>query len=255
MVGTCDADVEGVAAASEAAAVMIAPRGLCCQRNAGIAKVRDEADIVIFFDDDFVPANDYLEAVEALMAANPDIAGLTGMLVDDGIHHDPIDFEDAVHRLNVDGERPEQAGHRPRMSLYGCNMAIRLATLGDLRFDETLPLYGWLEDVDLTYQLGQRGRLVEGAELTGIHLGLRSGRQSGRRLGYSQVANVVHIYRKGTMPSDTGWCNLRRNLAANLVKSIAPEPHLDRRGRLMGNLLAIGDLLLGRLDPRRINSL
>jgi GT2 family glycosyltransferase len=255
VVGTCDADVAGVAEASPAAAVILAPRGLCRQRNAGIERVREKADAVIFFDDDFVPASDYLEAVEVLLLANPDVAGLTGVLVDDGILHNPIEFEEAVHRLHVAGERPPKVSHRPRFSLYGCNMAIRISALGDLRFDETLPLYGWLEDVDLTYQLSQRGRLIEGPELTGIHLGERSGRQSGRRLGYSQVANVVYLYRKGTMPPDTGWCKLRNNLAANLVKSVSPEAHIDRRGRLRGNLLAIVDLLLGRLDPGKIVSL
>lgn len=255
VVGTCDADVEGVAAASASADVILGPRGLCCQRNIGIEAVRDTADIVVFFDDDFVPADTYLEAVETLMAKDRSIAGLTGKLVDDGINHEPIAFEEAKRRLYVDGEAPLPATHRQRWSLYGCNMAIRLAALGELRFDEALPLYGWMEDVDLTFQLGQRGRLIEAAELTGIHLGLRSGRQSGLRLGYSQVANIVYMYRKGTMPPDTGWCKLRSNLAANLVKSIRPEPNVDRRGRLRGNLLALGDLLRGQIDPGRIVSL
>lgn len=255
VVGTCEEDVAGVSEASRAAKICLAQRGLCRQRNAGIERIRKQADAVVFFDDDFVPAPDYLEAVEAMLLANPDIAGLTGVLVDDGILHDAIDFENAVERLHVSGERPQPAPPKPRYSLYGCNMAIRLSALGDLRFDETLPLYGWLEDVDLTYQLGRRGRLVEAAQLTGIHLGQRGGRQSGRRLGYSQVANVVHLYRKGTMPPDTGWCKLRDNLTANLIKSFAPEPHIDRRGRLKGNLLALADLLMGRLDPGRIVSL
>lgn len=255
VVGTSAADVEGVADACPDATVVIAPRGLCCQRNAGIDLIREESDIVIFFDDDFVPANDYIEAVEALMVADRDIAGLTGMLVDDGIMHDPIPFEHAVHRLEVENERPPHSERRPRKALYGCNMVIRLDALGELRFDENLPLYGWMEDVDLTYQLGQRGKLLTGPEITGIHLGVRGGRQPGRRLGYSQVANVIYLYRKGTMQPDIGWRQLLRNLAANLIRSIAPEPHVDRRGRLTGNLIAIADLMRGRLDPRRIVSL
>ncbi len=255
VVGTNADDVEGVADTSPNATVIIAPRGLCCQRNAGIDLIRDESDVVIFFDDDFVPANDYIEGVQSLMIANPDIAGLTGALVDDGIMHNPIPFEDAVRRLEVEQERPSQSEQLPKRSLYGCNMSIRLDALGELRFDENLPLYGWMEDVDLTYQLGRRGRLISGPEITGIHLGVRSGRQPGRRLGYSQVANIIYLYRKGTMQPDIGWRQLLMNLTANLVKSIAPEPHVDRRGRLMGNLLAIADLVRGRLDPRRIVSL
>ena len=255
VVGTCAEDVEGVAEASSSAHVIIAPRGLCCQRNAGIDLIRDESDVVIFFDDDFVPANDYIEGVEALLLGNPDVVGLTGALVDDGIMHDPILFEDAVRRLEVENERPLQSGHQPKKSLYGCNMTLRLDALGELRFDENLPLYGWMEDVDLTIQLGRRGKLISGPEITGIHLGVRSGRQPGKRLGYSQVANIVYLYRKGTMLPIIGWRQLLANIAANLVKSIAPEPHVDRRGRLQGNLLAIVDLICGRLDPRRIVSL
>lgn len=255
VVGTCAEDVEGVADTGARTRVLLARRGLCCQRNAGIDLVREHSDVVVFFDDDFVPANDYLEAVEALMTADPDIVGLTGVLVDDGIMHEAIPFEDAVRRLLVDNERPDQPDRRPRKALYGCNMAIRLSALGELRFDENLPLYGWMEDVDLTYQLGRRGKLVSAPEITGIHLGVRGGRQPGKRLGYSQVANVIYLYRKGTMQPDIGWRQLLRNLAANLVRSIAPEPDVDRRGRLAGNLLAISDLVRGRLDPRRIMSL
>ncbi|WP_338468424.1 glycosyltransferase [Novosphingobium sp. ZN18A2] len=255
VVGTCEADVAGVREASAAASVIIAKRGLCCQRNAGIAQVADDADVVVFFDDDFTPANDYLAGVDALMTAFPETAGLTGDLVDDGILDVPIAFEDAVRRLEVDGERPQGTDRVPVRSLYGCNMAIRLEALGDLRFDENLPLYGWLEDVDLTYQLSHRGQMYAAPDLTGIHLGVRSGRQPGRRLGYSQVANVIYLYGKGTMQPDIGWRQLLRNLAANCVKSIAPEPEIDRRGRLAGNLIAIGDFMRGRLDPRRIMSL
>lgn len=255
VVGTSSNDVEGVAEADPEARVILTPRGTCCQRNAGIGFVRGSCDVVIFFDDDFVPAREYIAAVEQLMMADPQIAGVTGALVDDGVLREPIPFEDAVHRLDVDNERPTQTDRRPRKSLYGCNMVIRLSALGELRFDENLPLYGWMEDVDLTYQLGRRGKLISAPETTGIHLGARGGRQPGKRLGYSQIANIVYLYRKGTMQPDIGWRQLLKNLAANLVRSIAPEPHVDRRGRLRGNLLAILDLLRGRLDPRRVDSL
>jgi hypothetical protein len=37
------------------------------------------------------------------------------------------------------------------------------------------------------------------------------------------------------------------NLLANLVKSIRPESHVDRRGRLLGNLIGMFHLMTGRL--------
>ena len=31
-----------------------------------------------------------------------------------------------------------------------------------------------------------------------------------------------------------------------------PEPHIDRAGRLAGNLRAMADMAIGRMDPRKI---
>jgi hypothetical protein len=36
------------------------------------------------------------------------------------------------------------------------------------------------------------------------------------------------------------------------VHSVRPEPFVDRRGRLRGNLLAVLDLVRGRTTPERI---
>ena len=131
-------------------------------------------------------------------------------------------------------------------------MAVRLSAAEGLLFDESLPLYGWLEDIDYTFRLGMRGRMICASSVTGVPLGNRRGRMSGQRNGYSQVANVIYLKRKGTMQPGLGEKLLRQNLLSNLVKSFRPEPHIDRRGRLIGNLMAIGDWLSGRLDPRRI---
>ncbi len=54
------------------------------------------------------------------------------------------------------------------------------------------------------------------------------------------------------MPKALGHRLMRKNLMANIAKSLFPEPHIDRAGRLKGNLIALRDLAMGRLDPRRI---
>jgi hypothetical protein len=38
----------------------------------------------------------------------------------------------------------------------------------------------------------------------------------------------------------------------NAARAAWPEPHVDRAGRLRGNLLAVWDLLRGRASPGRI---
>ncbi len=86
-------------------------------------------------------------------------------------------------------------------------------------------------------------------------MGVKSGRQSGIRLGYSQIANPVYLVRKRTLTWLRAVSQMARNVMMNLIFSLHPEPYVDRRGRLHGNLTAIGDLLLGRLNPERIMSM
>ena len=86
----------------------------------------------------------------------------------------------------------------------------------------------------------------------GVHLGVKLGRTSGTRLGYSQVANPIYLARKGVYPWVRVVRDLGRHLLVNCVKSIRPEPYIDRRGRLRGNARGFADLLRGRLRPERI---
>lgn len=247
-------DVRGLDRLRVRPEILLTDKGLCRQRNAALDVVMPRADIIAFFDDDFVPAHDYLEQAERVLVERPGVVGVTGELVDDGIRSDPIPFAEAVRRLDEAGERP-LTGWRRRKALYGCNMVMSVDAMRGLRFDEALPLYGWQEDIDFTYRLGQRGEMLSGPAITGIHMGVRAGRSSGKRLGYSQVANLVHLWRKGTMQPGLGQKLLFQNLASNLVRSLWPEPHIDRRGRLVGNILALADLARGRIDPRRIERL
>jgi GT2 family glycosyltransferase len=232
--------------------VVIGPRGLTRQRNAIIDRLAG-FDLVQFFDDDFVPAATYLAEIEKAFAAEPDIVMITGNVVADGIIGPGFDIAEARRKL---ASSPARAGVRvePVENGYGCNMAVRLvaARAADCRFDERLPLYGWLEDVDFSRQLARQGRIVKLGSARGVHLGIKQGRQSGIRLGYSQIANAVYLSRKGTCPWPRSLRQMGRNVAMNLARSLRPEPYIDRAGRLRGNLKAFRDLVAGRLDPRRI---
>jgi GT2 family glycosyltransferase len=244
-------DVEGVAGGRASPVVLFSEKGSCRQRNVGLDWIADKADIVTFFDDDFVPAPAYLAQVEKIFAENPDVIGLTGELIADGAHSAGLSL--AEGRALIDAASFDAAAPlHNRDALYGCNMSVRLEKARDLRFDEALPLYGWQEDIDYSRRLASRGLLVGTRRTTGVHLGTRGGRTSGKRFGYSQVANLIYLWRKGTMQPALGERLLVQNLASNFIRSFWPEPHIDRRGRLRGNLLALSDLVRGRLDPRRI---
>lgn len=252
VIGVEPEDIEGVEAASNLPVeALLWDIGSSAQRNRGLHHIHGRADIALFLDDDFIPVPNYVETMVKLFEARPDIAGMTGRMIDDGIHGTGIDFADAVAQAERD-VAPKVPGIEPRQGLYGCNMAIRLEAAKGIRFDERLKLYGWQEDIDFSYQVGKRGLLVKYDQLAGVHMGIKRGRTSGRRFGYSQIANPVYLLKKRTIPKARAYRIMSGNLASNVVRSLRPEAHIDRHGRLAGNLLAILDLLLGRLRPERI---
>ena len=234
--------------------VITSAPGLTRQRNAILRELPAGTEYLVFFDDDFVAHEDWLRRAKDLFELNPDVVGLTGRVIVDGIHGPGVSFTEAVAAIQQAGDG-EEGGPLVDYSPYGCNMAFRVSALEGLSFDERLVLYGWQEDRDFGAQVARRGRVVKASGLLGVHMGVKGGRVSGRRLGYSQIANPIHLLRKGTMSAGTLVDHIGRNVAKNVIRSVFAEPHIDRRGRLHGNLIAVGDLFRGRLAPERAESL
>jgi GT2 family glycosyltransferase len=236
--------------------VIMGKKGLTVQRNRGIEAACRVADIAVFYDDDFLPANDALAGVARLFASDERIVGATGEVLCDGIKTGGLDYNAALACLN-EFSRRDRRGHATISEtdeLYGCNMAFRLAALGPRRFDERLPLYGWQEDVDFAGQLLTLGRVVKTDGFAGVHRGVVGGRSAGRRLGVSQILNPVYLVRKGTMRPTKALKIVLRNLAANHARAFWPESYVDRLGRVGGNWLGIWYLLTGRSQPEQVLS-
>lgn len=236
--------------------VISGPVGLPAQRNVLMAAT--DADIIVFFDDDFLPAEDFLAETERLFIAHPQVVVATGKVLADGILGPGLTHGEGVQLLLDAGPNHGSPTITSTNNAYGCNMAIRLkpVRLNNILFDEHLPLYAWLEDVDFSRQLAPHGHIVQAPRLRGVHLGTkRSGRSPGKRLGYSQVANRIYIMRKGNMTPLQALFGSLRNIGANLIKSPKPEYWVDRRGRLNGNMLALWDWMWGRVDPKKILTL
>ena len=232
--------------------ILKSERGSTMQRNAAL-DLLDRDDLLLFLDDDFVMAPDYLETLERLFAEHSDVVMVTGNVLADGIHGPGLDFDDAWRRVQ---ERPDTANRdlQDIYNCYGCNMALRARPVvdHDLRLDDRLKLYAWLEDVDFSRQMSAYGRIVKSPDLRGVHLGTKTGRSKGLALGYAQVANPLYLRAKGTMSLRRALTIMSRNLVSNLIKSLKPEPTIDRWGRLKGNMNALGDLILGRMAPERV---
>jgi hypothetical protein len=258
LMASCSEDLPGLEEIPKDLPLSIgfAPKGLTRQRNAALDLMRDRCDILFFMDDDYWPTHHAIEVMKCVFAANPEVSGLTGHLLADGIGIGGLTLENA-RALMADyhsGGGETEGNMRPVERLYGCNMAIRTAAIGDRRFDENLPLYGWQEDVDFTMRLP--GRKIYCPDLVGLHLGTTQGRETaGKRLGYSQVANLVYLKRKGILSIRQAWGQAGRNILANLLRSARPEPLIDRRARLSGNVIALWDLLRARSHPTRVQKI
>jgi len=249
-------DVTGIAAAHPDVTLLTAPAGLPRQRNA-IIDAAGDCDLLLFLDDDFLPAAEYLAVTEAVFAARQDMVVSTGQVIADGAKGPGITVEEGRALLRADLPAAEPHATEPAFNGYGCNMAIRLAPVraNRLRFDEALPLYAWYEDIDFTRRLGQHGAILRLPGARGVHLGTKAGRVSGLRFGYSQVVNPLYLARKGSFPWSHAIPSAARHCLINLLRSAFPEPHVDRFGRFRGNMIALGDLLRGRASPGRIMEL
>lgn len=235
--------------------VAYASKGLTRQRNRAIELLQHRCDVVFFMDDDFIPANFAVEGAARVFRRYAHVSGLTGTVLADGVGIgglSPVMAEALIAQAERRGmARTDHIRSRKGRGLYGCNMALRMRAVGRCRFDESLPLYGWQEDVDFANRLP--GMKVSSSAVAGVHLGTIRGREThGRALGYSQIANVVFLIRKGTMSPGHGLGLMGRNLASNTVRSLCPEPWVDRRARLRGNCAALADLMRLRLKPENV---
>jgi GT2 family glycosyltransferase len=244
-------DVPEIPALGFPVKVLLGQAGSCKQRNTGIEYLTGRVDIIVFLDDDFWMAINYLEELDRLFASDSTIVGTTGKVIADGATSAGFSVTQAEALL-----RSYQARYVRKRSVtidvpdaYGCNMAFRMRCIDAIRFDERLPLYGWQEDVDFSAQVRKFGRLVRAEATWGVHLGTKVGKTSGLRFGYSQVINPLYVYKKGNMGLSAAGSLILRNLLANTIKSVLPEPYIDRRGRLRGNLIGLAHVLRGRLDP------
>jgi GT2 family glycosyltransferase len=245
--------------------VVIAPvAGISVQRNVGVARILASVEsgrpfFIAFFDDDFRPADDWLESAEALFTRRVDVVGVTGRVLADGINGIGLSEDEAVAylcgALSPESHWASGSAMRDVNSVYGCNMAFTEPVVRNCKFDEELVLYGWQEDRDYSGQARRYGHVVYAPSCLGVHLGIKNARTSGVRLGYSQIVNPIYMTMKGTTNLHTALRFVGRAILSNLFRTITRDGRADYSGRMSGNFRAISDLVRGQCQPRRAASL
>lgn len=253
VVGAAESDFPAVSDRPPGVSFVTCAKGLTKQRNRALDLLQSDSDLITFIDDDFFPSRDFFAGIERLMTEHPEVLAVSGHIIADGILTAGLTFTEADRAIAAyEAEGPGELRLVDDTGTHGANMVLRMSALPKARFDENLPLYSWLENLDFTAHFAKVGRVVRTNYFGGVHLGVKSGRTSGTKLGYSQIANPIYLVAKGTMRKGPAAKMAIRNFLANLAKSPVPEPYIDRRGRLKGNFLALIDVLRGASHPTRI---
>jgi len=200
-------------------------QGITVQRNIGLGARLPSAELIGFFDDDVVLEADYLRMI--VDAFQQDKAKRIG-----GMNGFPL----------VDGNRRNSRNPVYELidvpDLYGCNMVYRAEAIGNLRFDENLALYGWMEDWDFSKRVARNRRLVCCNQAYFYHLQSPKARVNGRKFGYMQIANRNYLYKKHSVFDRREYVFY----AGVLLKNLARSYRKTYRERCLGNLRALREI-------------
>lgn len=187
-----------------------AARGLTVQRNAGID--RTKGDPVFFIDDDVWMDERCHEAIlDEYDRWGPELGGVRATPMRPAR---PSTATILYRKLfGIGGWWPENSG-RIRAGLYaegiseaagvrkvqyfnGWFMSYRRDVLESERFDEALSGYGYKEDIDFSYRVFKRGRvLVQTPRARCHHLRSGASRMSTHQLQRMNLANQFYLHRK-----------------------------------------------------------
>jgi hypothetical protein len=110
-----DVDVASLERFPARTLTVVGAKGLPAQRNLILSATR-EADIIVFFDDDFFADRDYLANVEQIFAASADIVAATGLLLADGANGPGLSVDQGLAIIEA---QPQSPAHDQMIDIYG----------------------------------------------------------------------------------------------------------------------------------------
>jgi GT2 family glycosyltransferase len=217
--------------------------GFCGGNNRLVAEA--SGDAVAFLNNDTRPQRGWLKALaEALAAAPPDVAAVSGKIVDWA--GERLDFGRGVmtfdgHAFQLDFRRPLTTADVPAEGeelpfACGGNMLIRRASFLDAGgFDEDY--FAYLEDVDLGWRLWSGGERITCAPGAVVHH--RS----------SATSDLLGLYNRGFLFERNAFLTAFKNYETGLWESLMPALLLTLLARTQALLVANPGGATLRLDP------
>jgi GT2 family glycosyltransferase len=245
-------------------------QGLTYQRNFGIQQARGE--IFLFLDDDVILSREFLQQIERGFLLDDRVAGLGGLLTNITLNSPVSRYLRQIFMLpRMDGHgqmqksgfaahpwgAPEQKMH-PVKVLCGAAMAFRREIFSEFSFDEFFSGYGLLEDVDFSYRVGLRHRLLYNPEARIYHRESAVDRINLQKFYYMKTFNHYYFFRKNLRPRNIPWLPFWwSNLGVfirSLIVGLKEKTLGPIRGALRGNLAIIREELGRRNHAADLNN-
>lgn len=224
------------------------------QRNLGLARIDPTVPWIGFLDDDVVMAPDALARMDAfLAAAEADLGGAAFNQIEASRPYAArLKGLPWVERLGLYGATPGDvmpSGFQVMTGRVDKTTPVRWLGTGAsvwrrevftaFSFDEWYGGYSYLEDLDFSYRVGKRYRLVLVAEADYEHLHAPHGRGGGFTFGRREARNRLHFVRKNPELSTARCC---LTLGLRIAISLAMAAQTGRPyylGRAFGALIGI----------------
>lgn len=232
--------------------ILCGRRGSCAQRNTGISALDSRSAFVLFLDDDVELTTTYTEAGLLAMRERQDAGVVAGTFLAEGVTREAARETVAQFKFN-----PNAAGLVEVRSAFGGNMLVRASIVKELPFDESLPLYGWLEDFDWCAQASRLGKIIKSSSAALVHLAVGAARISPKQYGYVQIVNPAYLWKKRSIRhvGELLYWHWMRTVPRNIMGCVVGANRVERAQRLQGNALAFWDLCHGRCNPMRVTEL
>jgi GT2 family glycosyltransferase len=194
------------------------PAGRTRQLNVGIRA--SSGDPIFMIDDDVALDPGFHGAVLSMFASHgPELGGVQGTVIDDtygsfgkrayrALFLQSRHTKDRPGRLLPSGYyttpvRPTEA--RDAQALRLCGLAFRRQVLQEFSFDESLQGYAFKEDVDFSYRVSQRYRLMVCPEARFRHFKAPVSRISEREKSRMHIVNNYELFRKNLEGTVVHW--------------------------------------------------
>ena len=226
------------------------PPSAAAQRNAGIRACDPSATLIAFADDDITFEPDSFAAMLRFWeGASEDVLGASFNILNyrvpggQSLKRGRISARLGLYSARLGGVAPSgwqsvfgKVSQTQFVEWLPTTAAVwRRHVLDRYGFDEYFDTYSYLEDLDLSYSIGRRGRLAIVAEAGYSHFPSAGGRVSQRQFGRLEVRNRLYFVRKHGLSLPRCYLAIGIRFAMTLLAAL-PSRDRGMLARAIGNV-------------------